>query len=97
MNKKTVNLSLPVELLKKVDVAAKREYSSRSDFVRKSLLNQLQIQEIDSEYQDFVSIYGKSLKNLSKNDSTVNNKELLNAANSIIKHHKQDFINLAKK
>ena len=42
MSTKIVNLSLPEELLKRVDAAAKREYSSRSDYLRLALLNQLQ-------------------------------------------------------
>lgn len=42
MSTKIVNLSLPEELLKRVDAAAKREYSSRSDYVRLALLSKLQ-------------------------------------------------------
>ncbi|MEI6716686.1 MAG: ribbon-helix-helix domain-containing protein [Candidatus Saccharibacteria bacterium] len=64
MNKKIVNLSLPEDLLKRVDAAAKKEYSSRSDFVRLALLNQLRTQNLEREYQDFNSIYGTTLKAL---------------------------------
>ena len=64
MSTKIVNLSLPEELLKRVDAAAKREYSSRSDYLRLALLNQLRTQKLSSEYQEFNAIYGSTLKNL---------------------------------
>lgn len=66
MSTKIVNLSLPEELLKKVDAEAKKEYSSRSDFVRKSLVNQLDSQTLDKEYQEFAALYGTTLKQLAK-------------------------------
>lgn len=37
----TVNLSLPKELLARVDAAAAAEYASRSDFMRQALVERL--------------------------------------------------------
>lgn len=38
MNTQTFNISLPRELVKKVDKAAKEEYRNRSDFIREALI-----------------------------------------------------------
>lgn len=37
MNTQTLNISLPRELVKKVDELAKKEYRSRSDFIQEAL------------------------------------------------------------
>lgn len=49
---KTVNLSLPEELLKKIDVAAAGEYASRSDFIREAVVRRLKGQRIVDEWGD---------------------------------------------
>ncbi len=45
MNHQTINISLPKELVKKIDEQAKKDYSSRSDYIRKSLVASLRIDE----------------------------------------------------
>lgn len=47
MATKIINISLPEELVKKVDAAAKAEYSSRSDYIRSSLVSRLRSEELD--------------------------------------------------
>jgi metal-responsive CopG/Arc/MetJ family transcriptional regulator len=37
----TINISLPSDLLKQIDVAAKAEFASRSDFIRQALVGKL--------------------------------------------------------
>lgn len=49
---KTINISLPEELLKKIDAAAKSEYASRSDFIREVLVRRLKNQRIVDEWGD---------------------------------------------
>lgn len=41
MNTQTFNLSLPKDLVKIIDEQAKKDFSSRSDYIRKSLVAQL--------------------------------------------------------
>jgi len=49
MSSKTFNLSLPEELVCKLDEQAKKDYSSRSDYVRKAIINQMKSeQELES-------------------------------------------------
>jgi len=52
MSTKTINISLPEDLLKKIDAVAKTEYSSRSDFIRDSLVRRLKHQRIVDEWGD---------------------------------------------
>lgn len=41
MSTKTFNLSLPEELVKQLDTQAKKDFSSRSAYVRRAIVNQL--------------------------------------------------------
>jgi len=45
MSTKTFNLSLPEELVDKLDDQAKKDYSSRSDYVRKAVINQIRSEQ----------------------------------------------------
>lgn len=52
MSTKTFNLSLPQELVKKLDEQAKKDFSSRSDYVRKAIVNQLRSEQAIGEIFD---------------------------------------------
>ena len=52
MNSKTINITLPAELVNKIDEAAKSEFSSRSDYIRESLVRRLKHQRIVDEWGD---------------------------------------------
>jgi metal-responsive CopG/Arc/MetJ family transcriptional regulator len=41
MSTQTINISLPQELVKKIDRAAKAEFASRSDYIRQALVGKL--------------------------------------------------------
>ena len=43
-----VNISLPQELVKKLDRAAKRQYGSRSEYIRLAVINRLRTQDVDA-------------------------------------------------
>ena len=49
---RTINISLPEELLKEIDVAAKSEYATRSDYIREALVRKLRGQRIVDEWGD---------------------------------------------
>lgn len=51
-NSKAINITLPSELLKEIDHAAKKEYASRSDFIRESVVRRLRGQRIVDEQAD---------------------------------------------
>ncbi len=71
MASKTFNISLPEDLVKKIDKQAKKEYSSRSDYIRKSLTNQLKSEgesvedkEVIAAAKQILSRYRKDFENL---------------------------------
>ncbi len=47
MATQTINLSLPEDLVKRVDKAAKRDYASRSEYIRQALASRLRAQDSD--------------------------------------------------
>lgn len=47
MSTQIVNLSLPEELVKKIDRAAKGQYASRSEFIRQAVVSRLRAQDDD--------------------------------------------------
>lgn len=49
---KTINISLPADLLKKIDDEAKSEFANRSDFIRDTLVRRLKHQRIIDEWGD---------------------------------------------
>lgn len=59
MSSKTFNLSLPKELVDKLDEQAKKEYSSRSDYIRKAVLNQLRAEQNITQIFDNANAKGK--------------------------------------
>lgn len=70
MASKTINISLDEKLIQEIDKAAKAEYSSRSDFIRSSVVAKIAAKKsnttapLDEEYAAFVKQYGQTLKNL---------------------------------
>ena len=69
MANKTFNVSMDEELVKKIDAAAKKQYTSRSEFLRSiavEKLEQSKAENLDNEYRKFVEQYGQTLKNLAK-------------------------------
>ena len=42
-----VNISLPEELVKKIDTAAKANYATRSEFIRQTVVSRLHSQDTD--------------------------------------------------
>lgn len=54
MSTQTINISLPEELIKEIDKAAKTEYASRSDYIRQALVGKLKADKIQSDDWDLL-------------------------------------------
>jgi len=54
MPTQTINISLPKELIKKIDDAAKAEYASRSDYIRQALVGKLKSDKVQSDDWDLL-------------------------------------------
>lgn len=56
-NTRTINISLPIKLVEKMDEAAKSEYATRSDFIRDSIIRKLNTNDDNWEtVADFTKI-----------------------------------------
>lgn len=54
MSIQTINISLPKELIKKIDDAAKLEYASRSDYIRQALVGKLKSDKAQADDWDLL-------------------------------------------
>ena len=61
MSSRTFNLSLPEELVCKLDEQAKKDFSSRSDYVRKAIVNQIRSENALEAVFDTANTKGKKL------------------------------------
>lgn len=73
MKTQTINISLPRELVKKIDEQAKKDYATRSDYIRTALLNRVRLEEKSGLHPELVEIakqimsdHDSDLKNLAK-------------------------------
>lgn len=70
MNTQTFNISLPRELVKKVDKVAKEEYRNRSDFIRETLIARIREKE---EWKQIFKAGEKAMKDMGiKSEEEVN-------------------------
>lgn len=70
MNTQTFNISLPKELVKKVDELAKKEYRNRSDFIREALIARL---KKNSDWEQIFKVGEKAMKDMGiKSEEEVN-------------------------
>jgi metal-responsive CopG/Arc/MetJ family transcriptional regulator len=52
MSTQTINISLPKELVEKIDSAAKAEFASRSDYIRQALVGKLKADKMQADDWD---------------------------------------------
>ena len=53
MSTQTINISLPKELVKKIDRAAKKDFASRSDYIRQALVGKLRVDKTRDQADDW--------------------------------------------
>jgi metal-responsive CopG/Arc/MetJ family transcriptional regulator len=53
MSTQTINISLPQELVKKIDRAAKADFASRSDYIRQALVGKLRADKTRDQADDW--------------------------------------------
>lgn len=73
MSTQTINISLPEELVKKIDNAAKEEFASRSDYIRQALIGKLRADKTQLDDWDLlealsIEIVGNANKENIKTD-----------------------------
>ena len=68
MNVKTINISLPADLLKKIDRKAKEEYRSRSELLKEATVTYIQTRDNWKVLQQDLSAKAKGLNIKSERD-----------------------------
>lgn len=71
MNTQTLNIALPTELVKKVDLVAKKEYRNRSELIREALRVYL---EDKSEWEEIFKLGEKVMQEMGIKDEEEVNK-----------------------
>jgi metal-responsive CopG/Arc/MetJ family transcriptional regulator len=61
MSTQTINISLPAELVKKVDKAAQLEFASRSDYIRQALVGKLNAEKTRQDDWDLLEALSKEI------------------------------------
>ena len=69
MATKIFNLSLPAELVKLLDRHTKNEFSTRSEFIKKAVINQLKTEMAVKSVLDKANKKGKKLRLKSESDA----------------------------
>jgi metal-responsive CopG/Arc/MetJ family transcriptional regulator len=54
MSTQTINISLPEDLVKKIDKAAGAEFASRSDYIRQALVSKLRTDRVHQDDWDML-------------------------------------------
>jgi metal-responsive CopG/Arc/MetJ family transcriptional regulator len=61
MSTQTINISLPKELVQKVDSAAKAEFASRSDYIRQALVGKLRADRMQADDWDLLEVLSEEI------------------------------------
>lgn len=61
MTSQTFNISLPRELVRRLDAQAQREFASRSEYIRRAVVNQLRTEQELQSIFDRANAKGRQL------------------------------------
>jgi metal-responsive CopG/Arc/MetJ family transcriptional regulator len=79
MSTQTINISLPKELVKKVDDAAKAEFASRSDYIRQALVGKLRADKTQSDDWDLLEALSAEIAQNSQAEGLVSDDDFVRA------------------
>lgn len=82
-----INLSLPEDLVKRVDKAAKREYASRSEYIRQALVGRLRSQ--DSDIWEALATGADEVRESAKRAGYETDKDFVRAVKEVRQESKQ--------
>lgn len=61
MSTQTINISLPEDLVKKIDKAANAEFASRSDYIRQALVSKLKTDRVQQSDWDLLEALSREI------------------------------------
>ncbi|EDK72300.1 putative transcriptional regulator, CopG family [candidate division TM7 genomosp. GTL1] len=83
MSTQTINISLPKELIKEIDSAAKAEYASRSDYIRQALVGKLKSDKAQSDDWDLLEALSVEIAENAKKEGYRTDEEFVRATKEI--------------
>ena len=83
MSTQTINISLPKELIKKIDDAAKAEYASRSDYIRQALVGKLKSDRVQSDDWDLLEALSAEIAESASNEGYKTDEDFVQVTKDI--------------
>jgi metal-responsive CopG/Arc/MetJ family transcriptional regulator len=83
MPSQTINISLPKELVQKIDTAAKAEFASRSDYIRQALVGKLRADKVQSDDWDLLEALSLEIAQSAKKEGYETDNDFVRAVKEV--------------
>lgn len=83
MSTQTINISLPKELVQKVDSAAKAEFASRSDYIRQALVGKLRADKAQTDEWNLLEVLSKEIAQSAKREGYKTDDDFVRATKEV--------------
>ncbi len=83
MSTQTINISLPKELVEKVDNAAKTEFASRSDYIRQALVSKLRADKAQADDWDLLEALSAEIAQSAKEVNIESDDDFVRAVKDV--------------
>ena len=83
MSTQTINISLPKELVQKIDTAAKAEFASRSDYIRQALVGKLRADRLQADDWDLLEALSEEIAQSAAKENYKTDDDFVRAAKEV--------------
>jgi metal-responsive CopG/Arc/MetJ family transcriptional regulator len=83
MSTQTINISLPKALVQKIDIAAKAEFASRSDYIRQALVSKLRTDKAQADDWDLLEALSEEIAQSAKVEGLVFEEDFVQAVKDV--------------
>ena len=92
MSTQTINISLPKELVQKIDIAAKAEFASRSDYIREALVGKLRADKVRADDWDLLEALSEEIAQSAVKENYKTDDDFVRA----VKEVREELLNKTK-
>jgi metal-responsive CopG/Arc/MetJ family transcriptional regulator len=83
MSTQTINISLPKELVQKIDKAAKEEFATRSDYIRQALVRKLRADRVQQNDWELLEALSAEIAEKSAKQGYKTSKDFVRAVKEV--------------
>lgn len=83
MSTQTINISLPKDLVKQIDEAAKAEFASRSDYIRQALVAKLRLDKSQQDDWDLLETLSMEIAENAAKQGYKTNEDFVRAVKEV--------------